>query len=207
VVHGEDEVAEEKEEEGEEGEEEGEEEEEEEEEEEGLAEEMEARYPEPTNVAALARVRVRSVAAGLHHSLALGCDCRVYSWGRDGYGQLGHGDGLIKPAPSPVEGLEGVCGVTAAGIHTVAVTQSDVVFRWGGPLLSEPQNDHLLPTVVVGFGRVRVRRVYAGYDTAFAIGEAGELFSWGRGDYGLLGHSDRQHQPSPKRVEALRAFS
>jgi alpha-tubulin suppressor-like RCC1 family protein len=39
---------------------------------------------------------------------------------------------------------------------------------------------------------------------AFAIAEDGDLFSWGHGNYGLLGHGDTQHQPSPKRVEALR---
>jgi alpha-tubulin suppressor-like RCC1 family protein len=39
-----------------------------------------------------------------------------------------------------------------------------------------------------------------------AIGEAGELFSWGRGMFGLLGHGDEQSQRSPKRVEALRGI-
>jgi alpha-tubulin suppressor-like RCC1 family protein len=39
---------------------------------------------------------------------------------------------------------------------------------------------------------------------AFAIGEDGELFSWGRSADGILGHGDAQDWPSPKRVEALR---
>jgi alpha-tubulin suppressor-like RCC1 family protein len=39
---------------------------------------------------------------------------------------------------------------------------------------------------------------------SFAIGEGGELFSWGEGNYGILSHGDTQKQPSPKRVEALR---
>jgi hypothetical protein len=43
----------------------------------------------PTVVTALAGVRVRSVAAGDDHSLALSWDGRVYSWGKNGYGQLG----------------------------------------------------------------------------------------------------------------------
>jgi alpha-tubulin suppressor-like RCC1 family protein len=42
-----------------------------------------------------------------------------------------------------------------------------------------------------------------GHLSAFAIGEAGELFSWGCGE-DVLGHGDTQGQPSPKRVEALR---
>jgi hypothetical protein len=39
-----------------------------------------------TPVSATANVRVRSVAAGSNHGLALGCDGRVYSWGN---GELG----------------------------------------------------------------------------------------------------------------------
>jgi alpha-tubulin suppressor-like RCC1 family protein len=48
-----------------------------------------------------------------------------------------------------------------------------------------------------------MRRVAAKLNVAFAIGEAGELFSWGPGEYGCLGHGDMQDHPSPKRVEAL----
>jgi hypothetical protein len=40
-------------------------------------------------VAAMAKVSVRSVAAGHEHSLALGWDGRVYSWGQNTSGQLG----------------------------------------------------------------------------------------------------------------------
>jgi alpha-tubulin suppressor-like RCC1 family protein len=46
--------------------------------------------------------------------------------------------------------------------------------------------------------------VYASVGSAFAIGEAGQLFSWGSGEHGPLGHGDERNQPSPKRIEALR---
>jgi alpha-tubulin suppressor-like RCC1 family protein len=56
-------------------------------------------YPDPTPVAALAGISVRSVSAGLSHSLALGWDGRVYSWGNNSERQLGHGDRLSRPSP------------------------------------------------------------------------------------------------------------
>jgi alpha-tubulin suppressor-like RCC1 family protein len=162
----------------------------------------------PTPVFAMAGVRMRSVAAGYHHSLALSMDGRVYSWGANKSGHLGHGERLARPSPTLVEGLEGVRGFDAGVAHSLAVTQSGIVFIWGHALLrgSEDQDntqDTLRPIIVEGFGGVRVRQVCAGVNTAFAIGEGGELFSWGRGEDGLLGHGDMQGQPSPKRVEAL----
>jgi alpha-tubulin suppressor-like RCC1 family protein len=150
------------------------------------------------------------VAVGTDHSLALGWDGRVYSWGENDDGQLGHGNLHTKFVPALVEGLEVVRGISAEEYRSLAVTQSGDVFRWGHALQPYGPGEAeraLRSTMVEGFGGVRVRRVCAGPDVAFAIGEDGELFSWGHGGGagdGLLGHGDTQDQLSPKRVEALR---
>jgi alpha-tubulin suppressor-like RCC1 family protein len=160
-------------------------------------------HPRPAMVRAEAGISMRSVAAGVSHSLALGWDGRFYSWGRNVFGVLGQGDHRDRSSPMLLEGLEGVRSVAASNYHSLAVTQAGGVFQWGLALL--PETEHLLqPSIVEGFGGVRVRRVCAGDNTAFAIGEDGEVFSWGRGRNALLGHGDSQNQPSPKRVEALR---
>jgi hypothetical protein len=76
----------------------------------------------PTPVLAMAGVKVRSVAAGPNHSLALSWDGQVYSWGKNKYGQLGQGENLTRLAPVLVEGLEGVRSIAAASVHSFAVT-------------------------------------------------------------------------------------
>jgi alpha-tubulin suppressor-like RCC1 family protein len=100
-----------------------------------------------------------------------------------------------------VEGLASVRSIAADGRHSLAVTQSRDVFQWGKSF--RPEAEPSLRPIVAGLKGVRVRRVCAGRETAFAIGEDGELFSWGSGGDGLLGHGDRHSQRSPKRVEAL----
>jgi hypothetical protein len=115
----------------------------------------------PTPVAALAGVRVRSVAAAPRHSLALGWDGRVYSWGENRYGQLGHGGTSDRPSPAPVEGLESVCSIAAGGSHSLAVTQSGILFQWGQSFLDGAAESTLRPMIVEGFGGVSVRRVGA----------------------------------------------
>jgi alpha-tubulin suppressor-like RCC1 family protein len=157
-------------------------------------------YPMP--VAALAGVRVRSVAAGYDHSIALG-DGRVYSWGQNYNGQLGLGDQLDRLLPTLVEGLQGVRDISAAGGHSLAVTQSGGVLNWGESFHpgAEDEDFELRPIVVEGFEGVQVRRVCAGWGRAFTIGQAGQLFAWGFGGHGILGHGDERNQPSPKRIE------
>jgi hypothetical protein len=163
---------------------------------------------DPIPVAAMAGIRVRSIAAGHSHSLALGWDGRVFAWGRNiygEYGELGLGDKLPRPAPALVESLEGVLDVAAGSSYSYAVAQSGDIFNWGFGLLPGPE-DALRPIAVKGSEGVRLRRLFARGRTAFGIGEDGGLFSWGDADgvFGLLGHGEEEPQISPKRVEALR---
>jgi RCC1 and BTB domain-containing protein len=109
-----------------------------------------------------------------------------------------------KPAPALVEGLEIMCNLAAASDHSFAVVQSGDVFRWGKALLFLVHHA-LRPIIVKGFGGVRVRRVSSKQNEAFAIGAAGELFSWGAGRNALLGNGNTRDQPSPNRVEALQS--
>jgi alpha-tubulin suppressor-like RCC1 family protein len=150
-----------------------------------------------------AGIRVRSVALSGLHSLALTWDGRVYSWGHNEFGQLGHGDQRFRPSPRLVKGLEGVRGVAADVRRSLAVTHSGAVFIWGSPFQLGMEGS-LRPIIVNGFEGVRVHRLFAGQDMIFAIGESGELFSWGDSGGGRLGHGNSLRQFSPKRVEALR---
>jgi alpha-tubulin suppressor-like RCC1 family protein len=154
----------------------------------------------------MADVWMRSVAAHSNHSLALDWDGRVYSWGKNEYGQLGHGDGPGRRSPALVEGLEGVRGIATDCNRSLAVTQWGAVFHWGKSFLPEAENE-LRPTIVEGFEGVRVRRVSAGLGAIFAIGENGRVFLWGDGFFALSTHDDTRllYPPfQPKRVEGLR---
>jgi hypothetical protein len=188
------------------------------------------RYSKPTPVAAMSGIRVRTIAMGRAHTIALGWDGRIHSWGENEYGQLGQGDRLTKLAPALMDGLDGVRFIAAGNDCSLAVTQSGALLCWGSTFNflkqpreestdTEPSDDSdnsddfdfldealvsLLPVTVEGFEGVRICWVCCDESAAFAIGEDGEPFSWGDGTDGRLGHGDRQNQPSPKLVEALR---
>mmetsp|Transcript_4358 Transcript_4358/g.14303 ORF Transcript_4358/g.14303 Transcript_4358/m.14303 type:complete len:133 (+) Transcript_4358:585-983(+) len=92
-------------------------------------------------------------------------------------------------------GLEGVRSIAADRDHSLALTQSGAVFSSGASFQFAGKAG-LRPILVEGFGGVHVRRVCVGRHEAFAIGQGGELFSWGgggRSEFWILGHGDKKH--------------
>ena len=64
----------------------------------------------PTRVGALAGVAVVAVCGGsaATHCMVIAEDGRVFTWGRNETGQLGHGDTEDRAAPTEVKALEGI---------------------------------------------------------------------------------------------------
>ena len=73
---------------------------------------------------------VRSMAAGMHFSIALGASGCVYAWGWNALGQLGLNDSADRCAPTGVSGLEHVEAIAAGEAHACALT-SAALYGWG----------------------------------------------------------------------------
>ena len=64
----------------------------------------------PTRVGALAGVPIAAVCGGsaAAHCVVVAEDGRVFTWGRNETGQLGHGDTADRAAPTEVKALQGI---------------------------------------------------------------------------------------------------
>ena len=84
--------------------------------------------------------RVRSIAAGAGHVIALTWDGHVYTWGQGRSGSLGHGDERDLRAPALVsmhDRLQGITSISAGANHSLAMRASldgsgePVMWAWG----------------------------------------------------------------------------
>ena len=58
-------------------------------------------------------------------------DGSVWSWGSNGYGQLGDGTTFNRSTPVRVVGLTDVTAVSAGSFHSLALDLSGAVWSWG----------------------------------------------------------------------------
>ena len=174
----------------------------------------------PQRAEALAGVRARSASAGKWHSLVVTEEGTVYSFGEGSEGQLGHGTFDDRCDPAIVKALRRLRIVaTAAGAcHSIALTVDGMVFSWGANESAQlglgkrvfylnqglPRKASLPKKVKGVLSKHKACAVVAGNDTSCALTIAGELFTWGDGYRGRLGHGDEADQLAPKRVEAFR---
>ena len=91
--------------------------------------------------------------------------------------------------------------------HFLVITEDGKVVSWGpsndgGWLGVGDRDPHLNPLFVPGLSNVV--QVAVGSTHSAAVTAKGRLYTWGRGSYGRLGHSDNLDQTQPKMVSALK---
>ena len=135
----------------------------------------------------------------------------LWSWGSDIYGRLGHGtedQHLGTPTEVRVLSNSRLISVTIGSAHNVAIEEDGKCYTWGkchyGQLgHGEMDQNELIPRPVGAFASVKIASVGAGDSHVLAVTDAGELYTWGVGFYGCLGHGDETSLTTPKRVEKL----
>ncbi|XP_038061322.1 uncharacterized protein LOC119732026 [Patiria miniata] len=139
------------------------------------------------------QIRIISVACGKEHTLALGEQGRVYSWGTSKCGQLGLGDRTTHTRPSLVQALTGQCCVAVAcgQYHSMALTRDQKVYSWGwgvhGQLGHGSVEDQLQPRHVTALDPVRVTQMACGYCHSIVLSADGQVYICGSGTFGQLG--------------------
>ena len=92
----------------------------------------------------------------------------------------------------------------------MALSAEGEVYSWGegddGKLGHGNKNSCDRPRVVDALRGRDIISVSCGGAHSAAITATGELFTWGKGRYGRLGHGDSEDQLKPKIVEALLGY-
>ncbi|KAJ4952508.1 hypothetical protein NE237_029340 [Protea cynaroides] len=173
----------------------------------------------PREVRSLSGLKTFKVACGVWHTAAIveigqaGANVssrKLFTWGDGDKYRLGHGDKETRLKPTCVSSLidhnfhQLACGHSI----TAVLTTSGNVFIMGSTAygqLGNPLSDGKLPCLVqdklVGD---YVEEISCGSFHVAVLTSRSEVFTWGRGANGRLGHGDTEDRKVPTLVEALK---
>lgn len=155
---------------------------------------------------------VHHIACGVRHAALVTRQGEVFTWGEESGGRLGHGVGKDVIQPRLVESLSfcSVDFVSCGEFHSCAVTLAGELYTWGdgthnaGLLGNGSDVSHWIPKRISGpLEGLQVAMVTCGPWHTALITSTGQLFTFGDGTFGVLGHGDRENVTFPREVESL----
>jgi alpha-tubulin suppressor-like RCC1 family protein len=155
---------------------------------------------------------ISQIAAGDEHSLALTSTGQLYAFGSNEFGQLGNpansGTELANPTPLAVA-LPGASGpvvqIAAGASHSLALTSTGQLYAFGsnqfGQLGSAGASGTLIPTptpiqISLPGASAPVIQIAAGGFHSLALTATGQLYAFGRNDFGQLGSENGEGTPN-----------
>ncbi|CAN6549143.1 unnamed protein product [Malus baccata var. baccata] len=179
----------------------------------------------PREVETLRGLRTTRIACGIWHTAAVvevmnessypetsgnSSYGKLYTWGAGDKGRLGHGDEQSKLVPECVAALidKNICQVACGHNLTVGLTTSGQVYTMGSAAygqLGNPSADGKVPTLVEGkIADSFVEEIACGSYHVAVLTSKTEVYTWGRGSNGQLGHGDNDHRHTPTLVDCMK---
>ena len=155
---------------------------------------------------------IHYMACGDRHAALLTRGGEVFTWGEEAGGRLGHGVGTHAIHPRLVESLSGcnINYVACGEFHTCAISVAGELYTWGdgthnaGLLGHGTEASHWIPKRVLGpLEGLQVAYITCGAWHTALITSAGQLFTFGDGTFGVLGHGNKDSVFYPREVETL----
>ena len=157
---------------------------------------------QPKLVTPPAGVHFTQACAGKWHSLALGSDGNLYSWGENKYGELGRDTGSaiydVKPGKVNLpKGITKITQISAGTFYSMALDSDGDLYSWGDNTYDElgryaggyPFRDRSPRKMTMPAGVKKFTWIKAGEWTSLATSSDGSLYSWGWNEYGQLGRN------------------
>ncbi|XP_059648858.1 PH, RCC1 and FYVE domains-containing protein 1-like isoform X2 [Cornus florida] len=158
---------------------------------------------------------VLNIACGGRHAALVTKQGEIFSWGEESGGRLGHGVEEDVSYPKLIDTLSGVnIELIACGeYHTCAVTLSGDLYTWGdgshnaGLLGHGSESSHWIPKRVTGLMEgMHVSFISCGPWHTAVVTSTGQLFTFGDGTFGALGHGDHSSTSIPREVGMLKGL-
>ena len=152
---------------------------------------------------------IQSISGGGTHSAAITKDGKLYCWGGNTWGQIGMGSACTAvPIPKLVTFPENrqVKKVACGAAHNLAILSNGSIWSWGtganGRLGHGSEYSIFSPKQIAEFPvNTSIVDIACGWSHSVCISSKNEVFTFGKGSDGQLGHGSYRDEFEPKRVD------
>jgi alpha-tubulin suppressor-like RCC1 family protein len=148
------------------------------------------------------------------HAAAISDFGEVFTWGRNGGGQLGDNTTINKSKPNNITSKirlsqdDKITNISLGIFHSSALSLSGKVFTWGsnyiGQLGDGTNINRLIPVDITGKLKIenddKIVDISLGGEHSAAFSLNGKIFLWGGNDNGQLGDGSKSNKPNPIEV-------
>ena len=130
-------------------------------------------------------------SCGDYFGLAIKTDGTLWTWGYNGFGNLGQGNLVYRSSPTQVGALTNWSKAGINESHVLVIKTDGTLWAWGKNNTGQlGTNDAVYRSSPVQVGSLsNWSRIGCGRDQAFAIKTDGTLWSWGSNGAGILGQN------------------
>ena len=160
-------------------------------------------------------------AAGYYHNVVVASSGEVWTFGENGYGELGNGNQVDRAVPLKLPDLPAARVVAAGKQHTLVVGLDGSLWSWGrehsgrlglGPTddlgsQTNPQQIQQFNPMPPGEDGFAFTAVAAGAAHSVALDTEGNVWTWGSNSNGQLGLVDSQPRGQPTRTSTTSSFN
>ncbi|XP_050409912.1 secretion-regulating guanine nucleotide exchange factor [Patella vulgata] len=161
-------------------------------------------------------VKIKNVTAGLRHCMVLTEQGCVFTWGHGKKGQLGY---LLPDKSAPksvqqptkVELPEPIIKIFCGSYYSGAVSEQGNLYLWGCNKYGQLAHDVTILTssslpiqISSHIFKTGIKQITSGWTHILVLTDDGNVYSWGRGDYGQLGRKiSRICDFTPSRIDNM----
>ncbi|XP_068646888.1 PH, RCC1 and FYVE domains-containing protein 1 isoform X1 [Aristolochia californica] len=165
----------------------------------------------PKLVQSTSMLDVKNISCGSKHVALVTKQGEIFCWGEEKGGRLGHKIKMDVSYPKVVESLIDVHvdSIACGEYYTCAISCSGELYTWGETSQAnlDKSRGWWLPHLVAGpLEGLRISNVACGEWHTAVVTSNGQLFTYGDGTFGVLGHGDLQSYPQPKEVDSLKGL-
>ncbi|KAI8342124.1 regulator of chromosome condensation 1/beta-lactamase-inhibitor protein II [Chlamydoabsidia padenii] len=170
---------------------------------------------EPLLIKGLEERKIKSIACGANHSIALDDEGYVYSWGFGGLGRLGHSEQKDLYKPKVISNLAGshqasrATQIACGSACSLALDGNQQMLLWGKWKTTgdgSTGQPWMAPRYIYDLNGWNIRQIAAGGSSLFALAdEENTTIAWGQVQHGELGFGEDAGKTAtkPQKVDPL----